>query len=143
MHCSHYSDQQYRVNIRTISTTTRVSSTLIGIVIVVIVTWNHSLDVITAALSAVIVRPKLETRVVSPEISGGKAENPEIRDNQYRLIHVMAAILDFLLTLTSCGMPISASAVPKPENIGLTVGITLISCIQAELYDIFKIYFQF
>ena len=51
--------------------------------------------------------------------------------------------MDFPLTLTSYAMPISAIAFAKPDKIGVAVGISLITCIQAEVYDIFKIHCRF
>ena len=48
----------------------------------------------------------------------------------------MAAIFDFRDTQTSDSLPISFSVLPDPENVGIAVGISLLSGIQAENYVI-------
>ena len=67
--------------------------------------------------------------------------------NYYRLIalaficacmhaRLMAAIFDFRLTQTSDGTHIGLSVLPDPENMGIAVRISLLSCIRAEIYVI-------
>jgi len=46
----------------------------------------------------------------------------------------MAAIIDIQQTLTKDCIPSSLSMVPDPENMGVAVGILLLSCIRAEIY---------
>lgn len=48
----------------------------------------------------------------------------------------MAAIFDLRHTQTSDSIPISLSVMPDLENMGLAVGISLPSCIRAEIYVI-------
>ena len=45
-----------------------------------------------------------------------------------------AAILDFRLPVTSDGVCNSAIVFLDPENMGVAVGIILLSCLQAEIY---------
>ena len=45
----------------------------------------------------------------------------------------MAAIFDLRRTQTSDSIPTSLSVLPDPENMGIAVGITLLSCIRAEI----------
>ena len=49
----------------------------------------------------------------------------------------MAAILDFLHTQISDSVLTGLSVLPDPENMGKAIGISLLSCIRAELYVIF------
>ena len=46
------------------------------------------------------------------------------------------AIFDFRHTQTSDSLPNSLSVLPDPENMGIAVGISLLTCIQAEAYVI-------
>ena len=45
----------------------------------------------------------------------------------------MAAIFDFRHTRTSESIPTSFNVLPDPENIGIAVGISLLSCIEADI----------
>ena len=47
---------------------------------------------------------------------------------------VMAAIFDSRHTQTSDSIPINLSVLPNPENMGLAVGISLLSFIRTEVY---------
>ena len=49
----------------------------------------------------------------------------------------MTAIFDFRHTRTSDCIPISLSVLPDRENMGIAVGISLLSCMRAEIYVIF------
>ena len=46
----------------------------------------------------------------------------------------MAAIFDLPVTPTSKILYISSSVLLDPENVGVAVGISLLSCIQAEIF---------
>ena len=48
----------------------------------------------------------------------------------------MAAIFEFQHTQTSDSIPTSLSVMPDPENIGIAVGISLLSWLKAEIYVI-------
>ena len=48
----------------------------------------------------------------------------------YRLV---TAIFDFRHTQTSDGIPTSLFVLPHPENMGIAVGISLLSCIRTEI----------
>ena len=48
----------------------------------------------------------------------------------------MVAIFDLRHTQTSDSIPICLSVLPDPENMGNSVGISLLSSTQAEIYDI-------
>ena len=52
------------------------------------------------------------------------------------LLRLMAAIFDFRHTQMSNSLATSLSVVPDPENVGIAVGIPLLSCIRAEIYVI-------
>ena len=52
----------------------------------------------------------------------------------------MTAIFDFRQTRTSDSIPISLSVLLNPENMGIAVGISLLSCIEAEI--LCHIYFR-
>ena len=49
---------------------------------------------------------------------------------------IMAAILDLPVTPTSESIYNSSTVLLDPENVGVAAGISLLSCIQAEIYDI-------
>jgi len=49
---------------------------------------------------------------------------------------VMAAIFDLLVTLTSESICISRSVLLVPENAGVAIGISLLSCIKAKIFVI-------
>ena len=46
---------------------------------------------------------------------------------------LMAAIFDFRHTQTSESLATSLSVLPDPENMGIALGIALLSCIRAEI----------
>ena len=46
----------------------------------------------------------------------------------------MAVIFDVRHTQTSYSIPTSLSVLPDPENMGVAVGISLLSCIESEIY---------
>ena len=48
----------------------------------------------------------------------------------------MAAIFDFRPSRTSDSIPISLFVLPDPENMGMAVEISLLSCVEAEIYVI-------
>ena len=48
----------------------------------------------------------------------------------------MADIFDFRHTPTSDSVPTSHSVLPDPDNIGIAVGISLLTCIWADIYVI-------
>ena len=52
------------------------------------------------------------------------------------LLPVIIIIFDFRHKLTSDSLPISLSMSPVLENTGVAVGISLLSCVRAELYVI-------
>jgi hypothetical protein len=54
----------------------------------------------------------------------------------------MAAIFDLLLTPTSNSIQTGPIVIPDHENVGKAVEISLLSCIQAEIYVIHT-YFRF
>jgi len=57
---------------------------------------------------------------------------------------LMAAIFDLTVTPTSEGIRTSPTVLLDPENEGVAVGISLLSYIQAEIYDIaYDMYFRF
>jgi len=49
------------------------------------------------------------------------------------IFRFVAAILDFCLPVTSDGIPNSTVGFLAPENIGVVVGISLLSCLQVEI----------
>ena len=53
----------------------------------------------------------------------------------------MAAIFDFQHTQTSDSTPTCLCILPDPENMGISVGISLLSCIEAEMYVMSHNYF--
>jgi len=50
------------------------------------------------------------------------------------LFPVSAAICDVQLTLTSHNNRTTPVVLSDPENVGLAVGISLLSCVQVEIY---------
>jgi len=54
----------------------------------------------------------------------------------YIHFRLQAAIFDILLTLTKDGIRTSAVMLLDLKNIGIAVGIVLISCVKAEIYVI-------
>ena len=46
----------------------------------------------------------------------------------------MAAIFDFRHTQMSASIPTSLSVLPGPENMGIAFGISLLTCLEAEIY---------
>ena len=48
----------------------------------------------------------------------------------------MAAIFDFIHTQTSESITTSLSVMPDPENMDIALEISLLSCIEAEIYVI-------
>jgi len=59
-----------------------------------------------------------------------------ITARESREIVCVAAIFDLLFILTSESIRISRSVLMDTENVGLAVGISSLSCIQAEIFDI-------
>ena len=49
---------------------------------------------------------------------------------------LMVAIFDLLVTPTSKSIYSNSTVLLDPENVGVAAGISLLSCIQTELYDI-------
>ena len=52
----------------------------------------------------------------------------------YMYIRFMAAIFDLPVTLTSKSIQTNYTVFLDPENVGVAVGISLLSCIQAEIF---------
>ena len=48
----------------------------------------------------------------------------------------MAAMFDLIVTLTSESIHISPTVLLDPETVGVAVGMLLLSCIEAEIYEI-------
>ena len=54
----------------------------------------------------------------------------------------MAAIFDFQHTQTSDSIQICLSVLPDHDNLDIAVEISLLSCLQTEIYDIVHMYFR-
>ena len=91
--------------------------------------------------SSLVLLPDPENRGTAVGVSFLSCLQAEIYAMSYIYFRLMAAIFDFQHTQTSDSTLTCLYILPDPENMGISVGISLLSCIEAEMCVMSYIYF--